>query len=139
MENNTGKEDLRKTVTQLNTFSFQPRRKLLLRKMELNKKYSILTAQKTLKMNKSRKSAVKLEVDNVFIYLPERFKKLPDQIWNNLSNQNIEISNVGRHNNTYHLRFSSTKSAEAEEPAQFDIAEYLNNFAYSPSYDKESI
>lgn len=134
-----GKEVIEKTLTQLNTFSFQPRRKLLLRNMEINKKYSILTAQKVLKMNKSKKTAVKLEVDNVFIYLPERFKKLPDHIWNNLNNQNIEISNVGRHNNTCHLTFSSTKAAEAEGSNQFDITEYLNNFAYSPSYDKESI
>ncbi len=76
MANNISIENIQKTLKHLNTYSCHPRRKLLLKMMETNKKYRILSAEKTLKLNRSRKTVVKLEIDNAFIYLPSRFLKL---------------------------------------------------------------
>lgn len=128
------RENIEKTLNDLNTYSCHPRRKLLLRNMETNKKYRILSAQKTIKLNKSKKSVIKLEVDNAYIYLPERFKKLSESVWDVLNNGHFQISNFGQHEKTNNLTFSCDNALEAEQTHHFDFVDYINNFSYSPSY-----
>lgn len=139
MENNV--RNIEKTLKQLNTYSIKPRRKLSLGMMEINKKYTILSARKTLKLNKSKKTVVRLEVEDAFIYLPVRFNQLPNSVWIDLSNGNFEICQIGYQNRSWHLTFSCAKDVEADKSHQFNVLEYLNNFSYSPSYkemDNES-
>lgn len=131
--------NVERTLQQLNTYSLHPRRKLSLRAMETNKKYSILFAQKTLKLNKSRKSVVRLDIDDVFIYLPKRFNQLPDSVWDELTKNKFEICKIGNHFKSCHLTFSCARTVEADTSHQFNVLEYLNNFNYSPSYTKELI
>lgn len=130
-------DNVEETLNRLNTFSFQPRRKLSLDSMIPNKKYRIFAAETTLKLNKSRKSVVRLDVDDVFIYLPERFKKIPATIWNELSSGRFEICKVGRYYKTYHLTFSNVESAVNDTSHQFNLIEYLNNFAYTSNSEQK--
>lgn len=127
-------KSIKDTLKQLNTYSFQPRRKLLLHNMKINKKYHILLAQKTMKMNKSKKTVIKLEIDEYYIYLPKRFDKVPNHIWNNLNNNNFEICNTGRKKGAWNLIFSSSKETVFKASDQFNITEYLNDFSYKPSF-----
>lgn len=133
---NTEVENVSKTLTHLNVYSFQPRRKLLIRDMEINKKYKILSALKTLKMNKSKKLVIKLEIDKYYIYLPDRFKGLPIHIWSELNNQNFEICNTGIINKTNNLQFSNSKANKDTTSTQSTVMQYLSDFNYKPYYSE---
>lgn len=132
MENNANR-----TLRHLNTLTSHPRRKLTLDRMEADKKYPILTARRTMKLNKSRKSVVRLDFDSSYVYLPKRFDQLPDSIWSEISNGDFEVCRLGNCIKSIHLKFSCAKVTAAEQSHQFDAIEYLNNFIYSPSYNKE--
>lgn len=133
MDNNV--KQVEKTLKQLNSVSSHPQRKLVLNMMETNKRYLILSAQKTIKLNKSRKMVIRLEIDNFFIYLPKRFNRLPDTVWNDISDGGFEICKPNSRNT--HLTFSCAKPLEADKSHQFDAIEYLNNYIYSPSFNCE--
>lgn len=129
-----GNEVVENALEQLNTCSFQPRRKLLLRKMEKNKKYRILSAKKVLKLNKSKKMIIKLEVEKYFIYLPQRFLKIPDFVLNEMNKQTFEICNTGPWKTTHNLEFSNLSSLEPNAQQNIDIAEYMSNFDNLPQF-----
>lgn len=129
------RKNVSKTLDQLNVYSFQPRRKLSLENMETGKKYQIISAHKTLKMNKSKKTVVKLEIDQYFIYLPQRFNRLSDDIWIHLNKGNFEICKIGQRNKTFHLIFSNCANG-SNETVNFEIAEYLN--IYKPNFYNEN-
>lgn len=135
MANNVNR--IEKTLKHLNTLTSHPRRKLTLDRMEANKKYSILTAQRTMKLNKSKKTVVRLDFDSSYVYLPKRFDQLPDSIWSEISNGDFEICRLQNCNKSIHLKFSCAKAAVTGQSHQFNTIDYLNNFIYSPSYSQE--
>lgn len=132
MENHIDR--VKKTLKHLNTFTFHPQRKLVLRRMETNKRYSILSARRTIKLNKSRKTVIRLDFDDFFIYLPKRFEQISDSIWNEISDGGFEICKLGSNKKTVHLQFSCNQTAAADKSHQFSAIEYLNNYIYSPNY-----
>lgn len=77
---------------------------------------------------------IKLEIDTYFIYLPERFKKVPDYVLNKLNNQNYELSNIGKQKNTFKLIFSNIEATEGDDFININIDDFLTNFSYKPNY-----
>lgn len=132
MQNNVGRVE--KTLKQLNSVSLHPRRKLGLNTMEENKKYPVLSARKTMKLNNSKKMVIRLEIDEFFIYLPKRFEQLPDFVWNEINDGGFEIVRLESHTKTKRLAFICTRPNETDKSHQFSTIEYLNSYIYSPSY-----
>lgn len=116
-------------LEQLNTRSFQPKRKLLISNMVINKKYRILSAQRCLKLNNSKKEVIRLDFGKNFIYLPQRFIEIPECIIKELNScQDIEICNIGKWRKTSNLVFKKTSASDTNGTQTFNVADYLTSF-----------
>lgn len=124
--------DTQKILNKLNTYSCEPQRKLLLRNMEINKKFDIISANRHYKP-RSGKSVIKLILNNYYIYLPVRYNILPDYFLNEINvNKKFQIENCGRWRKTFRLIFSNSAEAEVNE-----IQEFFKNFCYyTPSVEQ---
>lgn len=118
-----------KTLEQLNSFSCQGQRNLLLRNMKINEKYLILSAQRYVK-RKSRKCVIKLMLEKYYLYLPKRFNSLSDEFLDEINaNKQYMIHSCGQWRNTYNLVFSHSQSNEI---ITYDIQDLLKEFEYCP-------
>lgn len=118
-----------KTLEQLNSYSCRGKRNLLLRNMKVNQKYSIVFAQRHVK-RKSRKSVIKLVLDNYYIYLPKRFNSLSDDFLNEINcNKEYMIQSCGQWKNTYNLVFSNLQT---NEPIAYNLNDLLKEYEYYP-------
>jgi len=119
--------DVNQVLEKLNTFSCEPQRKLLLRNMEINKKYEIFSAKRHFK-TKSRKTIIKLNLHDSYIYLPARFNELSDYFLSFINEtRGYSIQNCGRWKKTFQLIFSNDVN-------DVNIADYINTLTFEPSY-----
>lgn len=79
------------TLNSLNSVGVHATRKITLNKLQTNKSYPILWAEKTYKYNQSKKIAVRLEIKDFFLYLPKRFNRLPNKNWDDLADGGYEM------------------------------------------------
>lgn len=120
-----------KTLEQLNSYSCEARRNLLLRNMKINEKYVIISAQRHSK-RKSGKTVIKLTLEKHYIYLPKRFNSISDEFLSEINkNKNYMIHSCGQWRKTYNLVFSNNQLCEI---INYDVNELLdlNNFEYCP-------
>lgn len=121
-----------KTLEELNSFSCQGRKNLLLRNMQINVKYHIQSAQRHAK-TRSGKCVIKLNLDKFYIYLPKRFNSLSDDFLAEINNnKNYNIHSCGQLQNTYNLMFTNTH--QDNEMITYDIQDLLKNFEYCPTH-----
>lgn len=124
-----------KTLEQLNSYSCEARRSLLLRNMKINEKYLIISAQRHFK-RKPGKSVIKLTLVKHYIYLPKRFNSISDEFLSEINtNKNYMIHSCGQWRKTYNLVFSNNLLGEI---VNYDINELINNFEYCPPYSTSS-
>lgn len=113
------------TLEELNSYSCQGKRNLILRNMIVDEKYPILSAVRHVK-KRSGKSVIKLILDKYYIYLPKRFNTLSDNFICEInSNKHYMIQSCGQWKKTYNLVFSNLQTT-------YDIHDLLNNETYCP-------
>ncbi len=122
-----------KTLEQLNSLSCQGRKNLLLKNMEINKKYLIQSAKRHNK-TRSGKIIIRLILEKHYIYLPKRFNSLTDDFLTEINNnKNYRIHSCGPWKNTYNLVFTNHEQSN-EDVITYDIHDLINNFNYCPSH-----
>lgn len=121
-------DQTKNVLEQLNTFSCEPQRKMLLRDMVFHRKYNIISAHRHHK-TKSGKTVIKVNLSNCYIYLPVRFNTLPDYFLNEInSNREYKIENCGRWKKTFKLVFSN--SSEEIDQTISNYQDLFNSFSY---------
>lgn len=115
----------------MNAYSCEPKRKLDLKCMEINKKYKIISVKRGFKKPNSKKLVTKIEIEGHYIYLPRRFIELSHELLQEVNNKNYEILNAGKWKNTHKLVFSNS-DVDSKANSEEDITNYLNSFGYNP-------
>lgn len=118
-------ENIIQTLDQLNSYSCQGQKNLLLRNLKINEKHLILSAQRYVK-KKSGKCVIKLTLEKYYLYLPKRFNSLTDEFLTEINtNKHYMIHSCGQWRNTYNLVFSNNQSSEV---ITYDIHDLLKEF-----------